>query len=1119
MKSVFCIKKIISLVLAAQMCVLLTSAVSSAKIDYDYIIEGEDFVSSSFVTTAGNIRQSNELYSKKKYLNLYTNPSADAEFYAEYDVEVSSAGLYSLDIASTPLGPGWSSQMYIKVNDGDELLLRGDKFAAIENDTRIAWYHANTIYLKDGNNKIRIIVKDRNTSNGYYTAFIDCFTLTKGQFALYSVSTKAPFGVFQKKQEVSVDITANGRVVDDTVVAYEVIDYLGKTINTGKAVIKKDEDSVNVKLGRLPKGHYSVIGSSGVSSVTGYFSVVTDLSERKKYDDTPFGIDAMPYGIYMNTGRQFLDSYIDLLELSGVTWVRDRVYFSSGITPTGDSYKIELPVAGLSGHKLREKNIHVSQTFNTMARNIGGLMLDYSTVMPTDLIEMYKFWKALAEQYDGAVTVWEAYNEFDMGGGGSNSDGPDLYSSVLKAMAIGVSDADTQYPVYLTSEPASTSSGPYYSNKFIEMMFENDLFDYAAIDNYHSHRNAAEPYDVYYSTDEGHVMKKLADAYRGIFKDYNVSPLLWNTESGIYLGVPKEDELNSEEQAVQAKYVVTSSIESISYGSDKHFYFCGPDYQEGSRQWGMTSRSKTIPTAYTSWPAISALTYVTGEGDYMGYLTGLPEGIKGYAFKDGEATAFVFWAEKAEAVGTDVTLMLPAQKVEHYDFFANKDDMYSLTGSYTINVSDFPSYIKYTGEIPEGLVANPDNIKVDKLGEPNTYTDAERVIITQKYSDEARIGTRMGGYTLSEAENKITVEVTNLNSKPMVGVIKSASTAAWKIEPAEQSISVEPMSTAKLEFTIMPDGFASIDTKLTFWGEFEGGRTSRSCAYCKAKPVVSAQPVIKDGKEYIKVMLENISSSNREMSRIEMKANDNEYSSDEKIVLPAQDTTEILIPVSIKADEKNMDIDMKAYFTDGSVCSFSSSIRFAIINKNVNTNDSPTIVLPDDGEIISAMYYGEEDLSAKIWLAADEKNFYMTADVLDNMFSQNYTGSNIWQGDGFQFSIGKGLPSVSTKYAELGVADTPEGAELYCWTNQLGGKKGSLNEYKPTIKRSGMHTIYEVAVPWSAIPDVSYDDDLMCFSLLLNENDGAGRIGYIEWGSGIGSKKEPAKFRTILFKK
>jgi len=37
----------------------------------------------------------------------------------------------------------------------------------------------------------------------------------------------------------------------------------------------------------------------------------------------------------------------------------------------------------------------------------------------------------------------------------------------------------------------------------------------------------------------------------------------------------------------------------------------------------------------------------------------------------------------------------------------------------------------------------------------------------------------------------------------------------------------------------------------------------------------------------------------------------------------------------------------------------------------------------------------------------------------------------------------------------------------------------------------------------------------MSVSMLVNDNDGAVRKGWIEWGSGIGTGKDPALFRPV----
>jgi len=58
-------------------------------------------------------------------------------------------------------------------------------------------------------------------------------------------------------------------------------------------------------------------------------------------------------------------------------------------------------------------------------------------------------------------------------------------------------------------------------------------------------------------------------------------------------------------------------------------------------------------------------------------------------------------------------------------------------------------------------------------------------------------------------------------------------------------------------------------------------------------------------------------------------------------------------------------------------------------------------------------------------------------------------------------------------------------------------------------------TVYELALPWSELSPIRPDTNgAISLSFLVNDNDGSGRKGYIEWGSGIGEVKDAKKFRT-----
>ncbi|UUZ80239.1 hypothetical protein LJK88_35705 [Paenibacillus sp. P26] len=68
-----------------------------------------------------------------------------------------------------------------------------------------------------------------------------------------------------------------------------------------------------------------------------------------------------------------------------------------------------------------------------------------------------------------------------------------------------------------------------------------------------------------------------------------------------------------------------------------------------------------------------------------------------------------------------------------------------------------------------------------------------------------------------------------------------------------------------------------------------------------------------------------------------------------------------------------------------------------------------------------------------------------------------------------------------------------------------------------TVKRDETvkDTIYELALPWSELKPILPDDGLLSFSFLVNDNDGQGRKGWIEWGSGIGGSKDSKLFKPV----
>lgn len=65
------------------------------------------------------------------------------------------------------------------------------------------------------------------------------------------------------------------------------------------------------------------------------------------------------------------------------------------------------------------------------------------------------------------------------------------------------------------------------------------------------------------------------------------------------------------------------------------------------------------------------------------------------------------------------------------------------------------------------------------------------------------------------------------------------------------------------------------------------------------------------------------------------------------------------------------------------------------------------------------------------------------------------------------------------------------------------------------IVRKGNETIYEMVLPMAEITEYLTPGTVMGYGVLINDNDGDGRRGWIEYGDGISWRKDPSKYGDI----
>jgi hypothetical protein len=153
----------------------------------------------------------------------------------------------------------------------------------------------------------------------------------------------------------------------------------------------------------------------------------------------------------------------------------------------------------------------------------------------------------------------------------------------------------------------------------------------------------------------------------------------------------------------------------------------------------------------------------------------------------------------------------------------------------------------------------------------------------------------------------------------------------------------------------------------------------------------------------------------------------------------------------------------------------------------------------------------DSDMSVKVHLQKTAQGTKVRLDVTDQTQFVEAAAGNWWRGDSVQWAIG--LP----------------GGEMWEWMGTLlptgpkmlvsmtpDGKTGA--EAPIDIRRQGTQTIYEWTIP-STLPGGKPLPDRFNFTFLVNDNDGGGRKGWMEWTPGIGMEKNPTTFVPLAIQK
>lgn len=168
--------------------------------------------------------------------------------------------------------------------------------------------------------------------------------------------------------------------------------------------------------------------------------------------------------------------------------------------------------------------------------------------------------------------------------------------------------------------------------------------------------------------------------------------------------------------------------------------------------------------------------------------------------------------------------------------------------------------------------------------------------------------------------------------------------------------------------------------------------------------------------------------------------------------------------------------------------------------------------MPSDKErqVKMSDWKGLQDLSAQIKFSYDDDALYIAVKVEDDIH-HGVADSEMWQGDSMQIAFTSDTELYGPEYGFSVLNDGRK--QIWRWSDGEAKLPKEAVDYQ--VSRSGTTTYYEAKMPWKTIL-ADKPDSKVAMTLLINDNDGINRKGWIEWTGAIGRGKNPKDMAELL---
>lgn len=589
-------------------------------------------------------------------------------------------------------------------------------------------------------------------------------------------------------------------------------------------------------------------------------------------------------------------------------------------------------------------------------------------------------------------------------------------------------------------------------------------------------------------------VRQLMNNYGAADKPIWISEMGWSTG---WVSYEEQAAFNSQIYAICS--IPELKIDSVIY-YDFHDDGYMPEDQENN--FGFIRTWDTVDTPYLAKPCYTAMCNLNHLLNGAVQTERRIEGLRSfYRFKaeDGK-DILMFWSRNENDY---ITVSLGDDNAVVYDMYGNEQNIWRKDGKYSLCVDYKPVYI--VGNFDKFDFSEPIfGISDTVLNLP--YDDTAELKITKSIPDETKIEfttaeesacevVENNGFVGNEAVVKI--HATGINGREEKAILKITGNDGTVFTEEE----------IYLKYTNMLD----IDFHVESYGD---GNLNRWVGVMKIKNKNHVYPI--NGK----IVFNSPSQFKEKLKKLKLPQIEPDTEIEFKFNMPeARYASAYYVDMDIVLEDGYTQ-NFRLY-TDCLAATYAKTkpVIDGIISEN-EWDDKLHLIIGEGNEYeLKKSYKGNDDLSADVVLEWDEENLYMLAIVTDDVMYQKDKGSGIWSGDSIQMGLsyaGATDPNV-TLFTEIGFALTEDGSEIQRWSNEQGAT-GETKNSQAVVVRQGNKTIYEVCMPWSELIVDGAEikaDSVVRFNMIVNDNDGAGRWGWIEYAQGIGSEKDGTKFGRI----